>query len=54
MEIGMLTIAKSLTRQGGASDRGMIDAINKSQAVIEFAMDGKILQANENFLKAMG
>jgi methyl-accepting chemotaxis protein len=54
MEIGMLTIAKSLTRQGGASDRGMIDAINKSQAVIEFAMDGKILHANENFLKAMG
>jgi len=50
----MLTIAKSLTRQGGASDRGMIDAINKSQAVIEFAMDGKILHANENFLKAMG
>jgi methyl-accepting chemotaxis protein len=32
----------------------MIDAINKSQAVIEFAMDGKILHANENFLKAMG
>lgn len=29
-------------------------AIDRSQATIEFAMDGTILQANENFLKAMG
>jgi len=33
---------------------GMLDAINKAQAVIEFSMDGKIQHANENFLKAMG
>ena len=31
-----------------------IDAINKSQAVIEFSMDGTILDANENFLRALG
>jgi len=31
-----------------------IAAINKSQAVIEFALDGTILTANENFLKTMG
>ena len=29
-------------------------ALDKSLAVIEFAMDGTILTANENFLKAMG
>jgi methyl-accepting chemotaxis protein len=29
---------------------GQIDAIGKSQAVIEFAMDGTILTANDNFL----
>jgi len=29
-------------------------AINRSQAVIEFNMDGTIITANENFLKAMG
>jgi methyl-accepting chemotaxis protein len=29
-------------------------AIDKVQAVIEFAMDGTILAANENFLSAMG
>jgi methyl-accepting chemotaxis protein len=33
---------------------GQIDAIGKSQAVIEFALDGTILTANENFLSAMG
>src|SRR5262249_18228264 len=29
-------------------------AISRSQAVIEFNMDGTIVTANENFLKAMG
>lgn len=33
---------------------GQIDAINKSQAVIEFNMDGTILTANANFLNALG
>lgn len=33
---------------------GQIDAIGKSQAVIEFNMDGTIISANENFLGAVG
>jgi methyl-accepting chemotaxis protein len=33
---------------------GQISAIGKSQAVIEFNMDGTIRQANQNFLNAMG
>jgi methyl-accepting chemotaxis protein len=33
---------------------GQIAAIGKSQAVIEFRMDGTISSANENFLRAMG
>ncbi len=33
---------------------GQIEAINKSQAVIEFDLNGIILMANENFLKLMG
>lgn len=33
---------------------GQIDAIGKSQAVIEFNMDGTILFANENFCQTMG
>ena len=31
-----------------------LNAISKSQAMIEFALDGPILTANENFLAAMG
>jgi methyl-accepting chemotaxis protein len=33
---------------------GQIAAISKSQAVIEFKMDGTIVQANDNFLRALG
>lgn len=33
---------------------GQIEAINKSQAVIEFDIDGNILSANENFLNTLG
>jgi methyl-accepting chemotaxis protein len=35
-------------------DAGKIDAISRSQAVIEFDLDGTIVTANENFCKAMG
>ncbi|GAA5162049.1 methyl-accepting chemotaxis protein [Viridibacterium curvum] len=34
--------------------RGQIAAIGKSQAVIEFHLDGSVITANDNFLKAMG
>ncbi len=33
---------------------GQIAAVHKSQAVIEFSLDGTILTANENFLKTLG
>jgi len=33
---------------------GQISAIGKSQAVIEFHMDGTIITANDNFLKTLG
>ncbi|MCU4674422.1 methyl-accepting chemotaxis protein [Catenovulum sp. 2E275] len=33
---------------------GQIDAIHKSQAVIEFDLNGYILAANDNFLKTLG
>ncbi|MEA1672021.1 PAS domain-containing methyl-accepting chemotaxis protein [Nitrospirillum sp. BR 11163] len=34
--------------------RGQMDAIRKSQAVIEFAMDGTVLTANDGFLNTLG
>ena len=33
---------------------GQVDAISKSQAVIEFDLDGTIVRANDNFLNAVG
>jgi methyl-accepting chemotaxis protein len=41
-------------KRQNADFRGQIDAISKSQAVIEFELDGTIINANENFLKTMG
>jgi len=37
-----------------ANYAGQIEAIGKSQAVIEFSMDGNVLTANANFLGALG
>ncbi|HWU69263.1 MAG TPA: methyl-accepting chemotaxis protein [Stenotrophobium sp.] len=34
--------------------QGIVDALNKSQASIEFNLDGTIITANDNFLKAVG
>ncbi len=44
----------TIQKQESVDDKGQIDAINKSQAVIEFNMDGTIITANDNFLNAMG
>ncbi|TMP15671.1 chemotaxis protein, partial [Pseudoalteromonas ruthenica] len=37
-----------------AEAAGQINAISKSQAVIEFNLDGTIIDANENFLNTLG
>ncbi|RDE08146.1 methyl-accepting chemotaxis protein [Pelagibacterium lacus] len=45
------------TRRGPthpAEAQAKLDAINRSQAVIEFTLDGTILWANDNFLSVMG
>jgi methyl-accepting chemotaxis protein len=38
----------------GSSSSAVLDALNKSQAIIEFDLTGRILTANENFCKAIG
>lgn len=38
----------------GADAKAILDAVHRSQAVIEFDLTGRILAANENFCKAMG
>ncbi|MCB9947093.1 MAG: PAS domain-containing methyl-accepting chemotaxis protein [Rhodospirillaceae bacterium] len=54
--IKVVKIATDVTAQTlrNADYRGQLAAIGKSQAVIEFDLDGTILGANENFLAAMG
>lgn len=51
----VIKLAQDITekRLGELFNLGQINAINKSQAVIEFNMDGIILNANENFLKTL-
>jgi methyl-accepting chemotaxis protein len=52
----VVKFATDITKQKirGLSDSGKISSINRSQAVIEFNLDGTIITANDNFLKAMG
>jgi methyl-accepting chemotaxis protein len=38
----------------GSDDKAILAALGKSQAIIEFDLTGKVLEANENFCKAMG
>jgi len=33
---------------------GMLSALDRAQATIEFSLDGKVVEANENFLSVMG
>ena len=44
----------SEVKRRNADYQGQIDAIDKSQAVIQFNMDGTIISANDLFLRAMG
>jgi len=52
----VVKIATDVTadRLRAADFAGQIDAVSKAQAVIEFTLDGKILNANENFLSTLG
>src|ERR1700760_4230434 len=53
---GVIKFATDITAQKLRSmeHAGQIAAIGRSQAVIAFNLDGTIVTANENFLKAMG
>ena len=42
------------TKPASADLQGQVDAMNRSQAVIEFNLDGTIITANDNFCGALG
>ncbi|MEZ5839927.1 MAG: PAS domain-containing methyl-accepting chemotaxis protein [Hyphomicrobiales bacterium] len=54
--VRVIKIATDITtvKQRNAVFEGQVNAINKSQAVIHFDLDGTILDANDNFLAALG
>jgi methyl-accepting chemotaxis protein len=54
--VKVVKFATDVTRQKmlSAESRGKLDAIGRSQAVIEFDMRGNVLSANDNFLRTMG
>ncbi|WP_428671011.1 methyl-accepting chemotaxis protein [Roseibium sp.] len=54
--VKVVKIATDITEQKkrNADFEGQLNAINKSQAVIHFDLDGTIQYANENFLSTMG
>jgi methyl-accepting chemotaxis protein len=54
--IKVIKIATDVTQDklNAADWNGQVQAIGKSQAVIEFDLSGKILHANDNFLNALG
>lgn len=54
--VKVVKYAADVTAQklAAANAAGQLAAISKSQAVIEFNMDGTIITANDNFLQALG
>lgn len=54
--VKVVKIASDVTTQKmrSADRQGQLDAISKTQAIIEFELDGTIITANENFCSAMG
>ena len=54
--VGIVKFAKDTTRQAlcNADYQGQVAAISRVQAVIEFELDGTIIDANDNFLNVMG
>ncbi|MGE6743978.1 methyl-accepting chemotaxis protein [Allorhizobium pseudoryzae] len=52
----VVKLATDITTQKiqSSQDRGLVEAINRSQAVISFNPDGMILDANANFLNTVG
>ncbi len=54
--VRVIKFAQDITTQKNeaAINEGLMNAVSKAQAVIEFNLDGTIITANENFLKTLG
>ena len=54
--VKVIKVALDVTaeKQASAENESLLNAISRSQAIIKFALDGTILEANDNFLRVMG
>ncbi len=54
--VKVIKIASDITerKKKAISNQGQIEAINRSQAIIEFNLDGTVITANENFCNVLG
>ena len=54
--VGVIKFATDITiaKYKSLEDKGLMEAIDRAEAVIKFTPDGTILDANQNFLNAMG
>jgi methyl-accepting chemotaxis protein len=54
--VKFIKLASDVTKkvEDSLAKDGLVTAINRSMAVIEFDLNGKVLEANDNFLKTMG
>lgn len=53
-ELAFVKVLAAERESAEANYRGQIEAISRSQMMIEFNMDGTIIKANENYLRAFG
>ncbi|WP_294395322.1 PAS domain-containing methyl-accepting chemotaxis protein [uncultured Sphingomonas sp.] len=53
---GLVLMGVDITerKSRAAADASMVRAIDRSQLIVEFALDGTVLHANDNFLRATG
>jgi len=54
LKVAEMTAAEADRITAALDAKGQLEAVSKSQAIIEFQPDGTILSANENFCGAMG
>ncbi|MBK8085191.1 MAG: PAS domain S-box protein [Devosia sp.] len=52
--MGFGLFSSSGAKATAATDRATLEALSRSQAMIEFSLEGAILSANQNFLNALG
>jgi len=49
-----LQVARQEKEDAVANYRGQVEAINRSQMMIEFDLDGTIIKSNDNYLRVLG